>query len=81
MINPNEFGKRVKIWRAKEEFTQVELSEMVGITSTTLSFIERGRQERPSFHIIMKLCSIIGESPWNWVDCERVQQQRGTLNA
>lgn len=44
----------LKVWRAKEDLTQEELAERVGVTRQTINSIERGKYD-PSLELAFKL--------------------------
>lgn len=44
----------LKVWRAKEDVTQAELAEDVGVTRQTINALERGRYD-PSLRLAFKI--------------------------
>lgn len=44
----------LKVWRAKEDITQAELADDVGVTRQTINALERGRYD-PSLELAFKL--------------------------
>lgn len=38
----NEVGNSLKVWRAKFNFTQLELAEKAGVSRKTINTLERG---------------------------------------
>jgi len=46
----------IKVWRAKKDMTQEELSKKVGVTRQTINAIERGKYD-PSLELAFSLAS------------------------
>ncbi|WP_049925329.1 helix-turn-helix transcriptional regulator [Halopiger goleimassiliensis] len=46
----------LKVWRAKEDLTQAELAEEVGVSRQTINAIEVGRYD-PSLELAFKLAN------------------------
>ena len=49
----------MKVQRAKKNLTQEQLSELVGVTRTTINFVERGRWV-PSTVLALKIAHVFG---------------------
>jgi transcriptional regulator with XRE-family HTH domain len=58
------FGEKIKILREHYGYSQRELSEKIGVPSTTLSFWER--TEYPSLEGIIKICDAFSMSLWEF---------------
>ena len=58
MDNKKLLGKRIKEIRKNHKLTQEQLSEMVGIETSSLSGIESGRFF-PSLHVLDKMSSVL----------------------
>lgn len=52
------FGKKLKIERIKNDLSQEELAEKVGVSTRTISLIESGLQH-PKFFLVVKLSQIL----------------------
>lgn len=57
-----EIGKRVKEARLNKDYTQEKLSELIGLTRTSITNIEKGRQ-KISVHILYNLASSLNILP------------------
>ena len=55
----NILGNTIKVQRAKKDLTQEQLSEIVGVTRTTINLIER-RRFVPSAVIALKIAMAFG---------------------
>ena len=64
-MTENILRNTIKVQRAKKNITQGELSELVGVTRTTINFVERG-QWVPSAVLALKKAGVFG------VPCEEV---------
>ena len=58
-----QFGKRVKLYRNLLKYSQETLSEKIGISSHTLSYIERGKNIL-SFTKLPALCNALEVEPY-----------------
>jgi putative transcriptional regulator len=47
----------IKVQRAKKDLTQEQLAELVGVTRTTINFVERGRWV-PSTVLALKIAKV-----------------------
>jgi transcriptional regulator with XRE-family HTH domain len=54
----NEFGPRLKWWRAQRGLSQLALSGAAEISQRHLSFLESGRAE-PSRDMVLRLCAVL----------------------
>jgi transcriptional regulator with XRE-family HTH domain len=57
-----EFGRRLRDVRKKAELTQATLADRVGLSRTSITNIEKGRQRIP-FHLLFPLASAVGVDP------------------
>lgn len=57
-----EFGKKLKDFRGKAHLTQSELAERVGLSRTSVTNIEVGRQKIP-LHLLYTLAASLGVEP------------------
>jgi len=55
------FSRNVKKLRVKKGWTQVQLSQILGVTAKTISFYETGERE-PSREMLIKLAETFGVS-------------------
>jgi transcriptional regulator with XRE-family HTH domain len=62
-----EFGRRLRRARAGANLTQEELGAKVGLSRTSITNIERGRQHIP-LHTLLRLSAATGVSPNTFVD-------------
>lgn len=53
-----KLGKLIKIERVRNEFSQEQLAEKVGVSTRTISLIESGIQH-PKFFLVVKLAEIL----------------------
>ena len=53
-----KFGKLIKIERIKNDFSQEELADKVGVSTRTISLIESGHQH-PKFFLVVKISKIL----------------------
>ena len=60
-MSENILKNTIKVQRAKKDMTQEQLSELVGVTRTTINFVERGRWV-PSTVLALKIASVFGVS-------------------
>ena len=58
-MTKNILRNTIKVQRAKKNITQGELSELVGVTRTTINFVERG-QWVPSAVLALKIAGVFG---------------------
>ena len=56
--NLKKFGKKIKIERIKNDLSQEQLAERVGVSTRTISLIESGLQH-PKFFLVAKLAKIL----------------------
>lgn len=59
-----EFGRLLRDQRDKEGLTQKDISERVGLSRTSITNIELGKQH-VSLHLLYKLASAVNTSPTN----------------
>ena len=57
----SEFKTRIKEFRAREDLTQEELAEKVGVRRETISFLERGKYN-PSLELAHKVVKALDSS-------------------
>jgi len=53
----NILRNSIKVQRAKKDLTQEQLAELVGVTRTTINFVERGRWV-PSTILALKIAQV-----------------------
>lgn len=53
-----KFGRLIKVERVRNDFSQEELAEKVGVSMRTISLIESGLQH-PRFFLVVKLADIL----------------------
>ena len=53
----NILKNSIKVQRAKKDLTQEQLAELVGVTRTTINFVERGRWV-PSTVLAIKIAKV-----------------------
>ncbi len=58
-MSENILKNTIKVQRAKKDLTQEQLSELVGVTRTTINFVERGRWV-PSAVLALKIANVFG---------------------
>jgi len=56
-MGENILRNTIKVQRAKKNITQEQLSELVGVTRTTINFVERGRWV-PSAVLALKIANV-----------------------
>lgn len=57
-----DFGRRLKAARKSNKVTQNDLAERVGLSRTSITNIERGRQQ-VSLHVFLSLSKAVGIEP------------------
>jgi transcriptional regulator with XRE-family HTH domain len=57
-----EFGRRLRSARKAANLTQEDLAERVGLSRTSITNIERGRQHVP-LHMLFSLATAVGVEP------------------
>lgn len=63
VLNKNEFGKLVKTYRKQRGWTQEELAERWGYTSSYVSQVESGRRKLDSASQVIRLATILDIPP------------------
>ncbi len=61
-MEKKKIGSRIKEYRERSAISQELLAEKLGISTTSVSNIERGRNF-PSFENFIKICNIINADP------------------
>lgn len=56
-MGENILKNSMKVQRAKKDLTQEQLAELVGVTRTTINFVERGRWV-PSTVLALKIAKV-----------------------
>lgn len=56
-MGENILKNSIKVQRAKKDLTQEQLAELVGVTRTTINFVERGRWV-PSAVLAIKIAKV-----------------------
>jgi putative transcriptional regulator len=56
-MDKNILRNNMKVHRAKKDITQEQLAELVGVTRTTINFVERGRWV-PSTVLSLKIAHV-----------------------
>lgn len=56
-MSENILRNTIKVQRAKKDLTQEQLAELVGVTRTTINFVERGRWV-PSTILALKIVKV-----------------------
>lgn len=56
-MGENILKNSIKVQRAKKDLTQEQLAELVGVTRTTINFVERGRWV-PSTVLALKIVRV-----------------------
>lgn len=56
-MGENILKNSIKVQRAKKDLTQEQLAELVGVTRTTINFVERGRWV-PSTVLALKIAKV-----------------------
>lgn len=64
-MDKNILKNNIKVCRAKKDITQEQLAELVGVTRTTINFVERGRWV-PSTVLALKIAGVF-EAPFEEV--------------
>mgnify|MGYP001081215581 CR=1 FL=1 len=64
-MDKNILRNNMKVHRAKKDITQEHLAELVGVTRTTINFVERGRWV-PSTVLALKIARVF-EAPFEEV--------------
>jgi putative transcriptional regulator len=64
-MSENILRNTIKVQRAKKDLTQEQLAELVGVTRTTINFVERGRWV-PSAVLALKIAHVF-EAPFEEV--------------
>lgn len=59
---PKSFSERIKFYREQRNLYQVELAEIVGISTSYISSIEQGLRT-PSLKVLKKLAKALKVSP------------------
>ena len=54
-------GNCLKVWRAKNDLTQLQLAELAGVSRKTINTLERGVYT-PTVGLALKLAQIFGTS-------------------
>ncbi len=52
------FGKNIKIERIKNDYSQEQLAELLGVSPRTISLIENGLQH-PKFFLVAKIAEVL----------------------
>lgn len=60
-INYKLLGKRIKEMRTKQNLTQENLAEQVGVSTVYISHIEIG-SSKPSIETLVKICNVLNVS-------------------
>ena len=58
-MGENILRNTIKVQRAKKDLTQEQLAELVGVTRTTINFVER-RRWVPSTVLALKIVQVFG---------------------
>ena len=53
-VDLKNFGKKIKIERIRNEISQEELADLVGVSTRSISLIENGRQH-PKFFLVVEI--------------------------
>jgi putative transcriptional regulator len=56
-MGKNVLKNTIKVQRAKKDITQEQLAELVGVTRTTINFVERGKWV-PSTILALKIAQV-----------------------
>ena len=56
-MSENILKNNIKVFRAKNDLTQERLAELVGVTRTTINFVERGKWV-PSAVLALKIARV-----------------------
>ncbi|MCN9241887.1 helix-turn-helix domain-containing protein [Streptomyces sp. RY43-2] len=57
--DPLKFGQRVQILRERRGMTQVQLADLVGLSSHTLRKIENGQQQAPRLDLVLRIAEAL----------------------
>lgn len=60
-MNLKVFGKKIKLERIRNDYTQERFAELLGISTRTVSLIENGYQH-PKFFLVVKMAKILNVS-------------------
>ena len=64
----NHFGNLVRQKRADRGYSLRKFAELVGVSPTYLSLVEKGKVERPpTAERVRKMAELLGESPDQWI--------------
>ena len=58
MFDLKKFGKKIKIERIKNDLSQEQLAEKIGVSTRTISLIESGLQH-PKFFLVVKIANTL----------------------
>lgn len=58
-MSESVLGNHMRVFRAKKGLTQERLAELVGVTRTTINFVENERWI-PSAHLALKIALVFG---------------------
>lgn len=71
-----ELRKRVVNPKTKKEMTQLELAQAVGVTESTISNWEKGRNALVWFERVAKLCKTLNCAPDDLIDYVSVEEDQ-----
>jgi transcriptional regulator with XRE-family HTH domain len=74
----DEFGRRLRRARLAAELTQEQVGAFVGLSRTSVTNIEGGRQQIP-LHLLVRLASAVGVSPGELLPEDEDEPRRGKL--
>ena len=60
MSNTDTITNRLKVLRAEKNITQAELAELVGVTRSTINYLEKN-EYTPSLPLAMRLARYFGQ--------------------
>lgn len=66
MYDLNEFAQRLKFFRNKKGWTQLQLAEKAGVAESSIYFYEKGKNY-PNVLILQYLCTALGVSSNNLI--------------
>lgn len=75
-MGENILKNNIKVHRAKKDLTQEQLADLVGVTRTTINFVERGRWI-PSTVLALKIAQVF-EAPFEevfYLDAEKPESK------
>jgi transcriptional regulator with XRE-family HTH domain len=75
-----EFGLRVRSARKGAGLSQQKLAERVGLSRTSITNIERGRQQ-VALHMLYRLASAVGKNPSELLPDEAVPPEEEAIDA